>query len=347
MNLPAVIRDLLLTSGSLVVPGLGRLYVKHHPAEMDKSRNVLLPPQQTVQFDERIVSDDGKLSGHLQKRYGLSETLAAKTISGFAESLKQELSEKASATIEGIGRLESGENALSWNSFSPDHPLSAVLPSVEIPGINVKEPFVSRKPAPEPVPVATTVRSAGKSKVWIPVAVIVVIAAIGAALYFTGIADPILQEITGKNSGNSAAPDDNRIVFGKPPVGRDSLQEAISRQLDEKTSKERALSMNEPEAKTAAALPENLQPEPSMAERPVADDPEGPYHIIAGSFKVPANADKYKSQLEKQGFHPVILPGVNTYYMVSLGSYQSLVSAKEAMEQYRSKFGAQLWIMKI
>ncbi|MBN1158293.1 MAG: SPOR domain-containing protein, partial [Bacteroidales bacterium] len=347
MDLPAVIRELLLTSGSLVIPGLGRFYVTYRSAEMDKNRSVLSPPQQTVHFDEQMVSDDGKLAVTLQERYGLTESAAVQSVSDYAALLKKGLSEQATAIIEGIGKLESTEKGLSWQCFTLDHPLTSVLPSIEIPRATEKEPDAAKKHVPEPAPAAATVRPSGRRRLWIPVAIVAAVAAIGATLYFTGTAQAILHEIAARRNGNTASSENGRIVFGRPPSGKDSLQESVSSRPDERTSEENASALNEPERETETVLPGQPQPESPATGESGAPASEGPYHIIAGSFKVSGNAYKYKSQLEKKGFHPVILPEVNTYHMVSVGAYPSLGKARQAMHEFRARLGTQIWIMKI
>lgn len=346
MNLPSVIKEIVLTTGSLVVPGLGRLYTKHHPAQMDKRRNVLIPPTYDIQFDERDVPDDGKLAAYLQSRYGFNETTALQTISNYVKSLKDVLSEKTSASIEGIGKLEVRENQLAFQSHATSHPLTDLLPSIEIPESLKKVPPGTKKVIPEPVPV--TDYKPTKRKLLVPVAVVIIIASLAAVLYFTDIGDAILRRVAVQSTENAASFDDNnKIMFGKPPGGRDSLQEVISRKLDEKTSQRNALSYTEPETEQGTKPDNQQQQETVIADEPGAESPAGPYHIIAGSFHVPGNAEKFKSRLEKQGFHPVILPHVNTYHMVSLGSYQSLGAAKKALEEFVSKLDTRLWILKI
>lgn len=344
MKLPSVIKEILLTSGSLVVPGLGKFFTKHLPAEIDRSRNVLLPPGKTVVFDEALIIDDGKLSDYLQKKYTLNEKVAAQIIVGFVDSVKKELEEKKTATIEGIGILKVHENNISLQPDALEDLMNEVLPSIEIPESIKKEPPAAERAIITTPPVKTAEPVKRSFRVWIPVTIIALVAALAAALYFTGIGKAILQDIAFNKKENIAeSNNNNKIVFGKPPTETDSLQQDISRQLDERTTKENALSYKQEGSEQSDIQP----PESLILENQSDPFSAGPYHVIAGSFHVPGNAERYKSKLEKQGFHPVIMPDINSFYMVSLGSYQSLEQAKVALTEFSSKFDIQLWIKKI
>lgn len=344
MNLPVVIKEIILTSRSLVVPGLGKFWIKHRPAKIDRSSNVLLPPRQIIVFDESIITDDGRLSDYLQKKYTLNEKIAAQAIADYVESLKKELEEKTTATIEGIGVLKVHENNISLQPDAIEDLLKDILPSIEIPESMQKEPLAEERVKIQAPPVKTAQPVKRSFRVWIPVTIIVLVAALAAVLYYTGIGKAMLKDIAfNKNEDIAESDDNNKIVFGKPPADKDSLQEAISKKLDERTAKENALSYKQPESEQS----DNQILEPVIREKQPEPITAGSYHVIAGSFHVPGNAERYKSRLEKQGFHPVIMPNINSYYMVSLGSYQSLEQATVAMTEFSSKFDVQLWIKKI
>lgn len=342
MNLPAAIKEILFTRGSVLIPGLGRLYTTHNPARIDKQENILIPPVRIIEFDAQIVLDDGKLSGFLQNKYKQNEHAVNQTISSFVEAVKNHLVAKGIAAIEGLGELKTSDSGLIFQSYSRGHPYADILPSIEIPASVKKESIAPKTTVPSYPTVKKSSRSI--SIPWIPITVLIVILGAAAAIYFTGIYNEVLPGLFGNRGEESVLFDDeNKIVFGRPPADTDSLQAEVSRHLDELTSKERALSYQEPEVQTEISpLTETVVPAGSEAITPA-----GPYHIIAGSFLVPNNAQRQKTQLEKQGYSPVVLPPSNTYYMVSLGSYETIVQATQAMEQFRLKLDIQLWIKKI
>jgi cell division protein FtsN len=70
------------------------------------------------------------------------------------------------------------------------------------------------------------------------------------------------------------------------------------------------------------------------------------YHIIAGAFLVPNNAERQKKEMEKRGLQAEVLPKRGDYFMVSLGSYDTQQEATKAMNELSKSLDKQLWIMK-
>ena len=68
------------------------------------------------------------------------------------------------------------------------------------------------------------------------------------------------------------------------------------------------------------------------------------YHVIAGSFKVPENADKYAKTMSCKGYDSQILEGKNGFKYVSIGAYNTFASAANMVKQVRDQGEFIVWI---
>ena len=62
------------------------------------------------------------------------------------------------------------------------------------------------------------------------------------------------------------------------------------------------------------------------------------YYVIIGSFKVIENARKFRADLNKEGFSPVILENTNGLYRVSIASFNDEKAARNRIEQVRNNY---------
>lgn len=71
-----------------------------------------------------------------------------------------------------------------------------------------------------------------------------------------------------------------------------------------------------------------------------------PYHVIAGAFRFPKNAERKLSQLKKLGFNARIL-GVNQWGLtqVSYGSYTTNLEAREGLHIIRETIAKEAWLL--
>jgi cell division protein FtsN len=107
----------------------------------------------------------------------------------------------------------------------------------------------------------------------------------------------------------------------------------INRQLTEKSSKEKALYYHEPE-----------KTEPEVTYTPAIQS--GEFHVVAGSFLIPGNAERQKSNLEKKGYSPTIVRKNDEFFYVSLQSFNSKEAAKAKMQELNAELNMSLWVMR-
>lgn len=344
VNILPIIPELLLHLEKVTIPDFGTFSIVHQPAQLNKLTGILLPPSKSVLFDHREQTDNQQLSDYVARRFKIKNAEAAASVGDLAKSLEEQLASKVGVIIEGVGNI-SRDNSGSYQFKPLDELISRVnifgLPKLEI---QIPRPASS---AVTPIKVAVPdapVRRRKHRRWWIPAALITLVAGLSAFVYLTGLYERFQQGddeiVLTPGSDNDA----DRLVFGnRAGTEADTMQENISREIENRTVRERALLYEEPgglpEEQAESAETESVPPEPIVSEKP--------YHIIAGSFLVPNNANRQKTRLEKRGFPAALLPRRGNYYMVSLGSYDSHKQAVEAMKQLREKLEQDLWVMKI
>jgi nucleoid DNA-binding protein len=342
VNIPPIIRELLLRHEKSVIPGFGTFSIVHRPAELNKSTGVLLPPVKAILFDHLEKTDDGQLTDLLTRKQQVKKSEAVASVAAFIKSIEGQLSSKGKAYLKGIGDLIL-DKAGNY-SFKPEEELLGKvnmfgLPRLDIP---VARPAAAYSPAPA-VDVPTVMARRRKiGRWWIPATLALVVIGLVAVVYLTGLYEKFRtqgQDIV-INSGQHE--DSGRLIFGNRADTTDTLQEKISRELENRTDREQALRYEEPvnppgnRAKTVKT--ETVAPDLTVGK---------PFHIIAGSFQNLSNAEKQRAHLEKEGFPAVLLPKRGRFYMVSLGSYDSHEQAAAAMKHLRAELEQEFWVMKM
>ncbi len=356
MNIIPVIRDLLLRHQKVVIPGFGSFMVLQKPAQLNKVTRDLTPPAVIIGFDPKQQSDDGRLTEAIRTKQQQSEAAALKVIGKFIKETNDALELNNRVTLEGFGSLAKSKSGDL--EFTPDVALLKRLKIFDLPKIAIPAPVpapvpppVQSQPAPQvPVskaapamPTVNTIQP--KKRRWfVPVTIILVIVALAAGIYYSGYYDTIRARIERQLSGRIT--DEKKLTFGKrlptndSTARADSITEEVNRQLDERTSREKALSYQEPvEAQIKPA-----EPPPLNATASTSADKR--YHIIAGAFLVPNNADRQKKLLERKGLHPILLPKKGDYFMVSLGSFDTQEEAMKGMKEIAGTWNKEMWILK-
>jgi nucleoid DNA-binding protein len=353
VNITPVIRDLLLRHQKVVIPGFGSFMVLQKPAQLNKVTRDLTPPSVVIGFDPKQQSDDGRLTKAIRIKQQQSEATALKVIAKFIKETKDVLELNNRVTLEGLGSLTKSKSGDL--EFTPEEALLKRLKMFDLPKITIPAPApaplpiqsqpVPQAPVSKPAPAVPTVTPIQRRKrKWIvPVSILLVLAALAAGVYYSGYYDKIRSRLERQLSGRIT--DEKKLTFGKrnqtdSTARADSITEAISRQLDERTSREKALSYQEPvEAHVEHADPPPLNTTTSAFA-------EKHYHIIAGAFLVPNNADRQKKLLERKGLHPELLPKRGDYFMVSLGSFDTQEEALKGMREIAGTWNKEMWIMK-
>jgi hypothetical protein len=358
VNLASDIKDLILFNEGLILPGLGGFVTHYHPAEIRKNSNLFEPPSLEIKFDSRMVKDNGLLVFHMAKKNNITEEEARSVVDEYVANLKKVLQEKGTALIDEVGTLTKDmDGNLSFIPFSGQNYRiqSFGLPEVEIPASSKPKPEIPRRTFPQPV-----VQPVTRKRFRVPLAaVITVLVLVGAGLvYFTGLFENYLKPLFVRAEPVAMISEESpgSIAFDHSSVAEeDTLTGLIDQQLAEQSSKEKALYYKEPvkktEAKTESPSAEIQAASPAVQTEPpvtVAASvfPGGEYHIVAGSFLMPGNADRQKIQLEKKGYNPQIIRKNDEFFYVTLQAYDSRDMAIAEMRKLKRELDLPLWVMR-
>lgn len=344
MNIASVIRELLLYHEKVVIPDFGTFTIKHHPAQLNKITGMLLPPSKEVLFDSTAQTDDGRLTGYIVRNHQLEKGDISASLADFVKTIEDQLDAKGTAYIENMGKLT--RDKAGRFGFEPLDELLDKADLFKLPkfNISVTRPVAAPRVTKEPVqyqPESTEVHRK-KRRWWIPVSLLCILAAFSVFAYFTGLYKIVVPGKTDQITITGDKDEAGRLVFGERSAGStDTAQERISRELDRRTAREQALRYED----SAGIAKEPIKTPAVNREEPVFSKSSKPYHVIAGAFLVPNNANRQKSKFEAKGFSPLLLRRGN-YIMVSLGDYDSKEQADAAMEQLREQLNQELWVMK-
>lgn len=365
MNIIPIIRELLFRNQKAVIPGFGNLIISQRSARLNRITRELAPPTRELSFKPDRHTDDEQLVLFLVRKTKQKQVVVNEAVSVFKKTAGEQLERNGSFLLEGIGKLSrtvSGEF-----TFEADEELMKQINLFDLPKLNVppvpQESRVEAKPAPEPTPkqepVATTkqvtpvIYNKKKNRWWIPAALVALLIGLTAFVYFSGFYERFLKGKKTEVLMSENNHQDERLVFGSrtntdsAANAKDSLKALISKQIDERTTREHALSYEESQAKKQTTVkPESKQINTPEPVKPVTSSIDQPFHVIAGSFTIVENAERQMAKLQKKGFSPAMLPKTGKYYMVSLGSYNTGEQAKAAKQQFKEQLDQELWVME-
>jgi cell division protein FtsN len=216
---------------------------------------------------------------------------------------------------------------------------------------------IAPRTIPPQVPVAVSKKDKGpdefsypNNRRWVvPVILLGLLTGILLVIYLTGNMGTLISDIKSSLGPDKKQPKE-QLVFGKDSGNDQNLSDTvnsnISRQLDDKVDRGKALAYDE---NTQDEIKEPGTSKPGAAQREPAGSPvnfAGDYHVIAGSFTVSANAEKQRSFLRNKGLAAEILPKKGSFYMVSLGSYNTHGEASSVRQKLQDKAGTELWVLK-
>lgn len=377
MNIIPVIRDLLLRNRKAVVPGFGSFLMTQKPAQLNKVTQVLTPPSVTVKFDNRKQDDDGQLTGFLSRKFKLNAAKSRILVEDFRTEIVEKLERQGSVSLEGLGTLTGHAGDVV---FVPEEELLKRISLFEMPGVDIPRPVqapgtvqenpprpVQEKVPPRPVEIPVSVASSSHEPLvaeyshkrrWIfPIVLLGLLLGMLFLIYLSGNMELLVNDIKSAVTGKKDSAHEEtteQLVFGKTDdeqsIADTGTAGEINRELENKVSREKALSYEHrnQDASNPVTSSAVTQPETRTTE---ANLPDGhtyakPYHVIAGSFTILANAEKQRSTLQAKGLQAEILPRKGNFYMVSLGSFDTPSQASDAMKLIQENLKYELWVMR-
>ena len=308
----------------VIIPGLGGFVGSYHPASIHPRYHTFQPPYKKLLFNVSLRHNDGLLADFIAREERIPFSEANEKVRIYAEECQSRLRLNKQVLIRDVGRLFMGlEGTIQFDQDLRHNLLAESFGLQPFFSVPVHKETITAEPAtetPERIPVRTLSRKAVLRPLkW-------------AALLAMPVGLAILLSISGfdqaRTKGVTYA--DVLSVF----IGNKTEPAAIS-----------------PVAAVPRPVPHpmvNISPtHPAPAgEETVAVEPENPFAVIIGAFRIRENATNLISRLQSEGMNAAlfdITPG--GLHRVTAGTYAEREEAIAALRQVRSKGFEGAWLL--
>ncbi|SFR36105.1 Sporulation related domain-containing protein [Robiginitalea myxolifaciens] len=318
MNAAQHIEALLYRYQCVVVPSFGAFLTQIKPAFLQADSNTFFPPSKTVSFNSQLQTNDGLLVSHIAREEGKTYEEVLAELEQLASLWSRTLRREGTLRMFPLGIFRrNGEGKLL---FEPEE----------------KNNFLTASFGLSPVRANPVIREVLKEEV----------AEVEQRIPFTFT--PERRKIVGLHpvfkyaaiallaltAGVSAYTFNQDFKVNDAQV-RAEAQKEVTRQIQEATF----FSNNPLELPT-------LTLEVVQEEAPAPEIFEARHHIIAGAFRVRANAEKKIRQLKRRGFDARYI-GENAYglHQVAYGSYVEAEEALEKLKEIKQQVSQDAWLL--
>ncbi len=299
MQISIYLSDLLYRHECVVIPGYGALISRRVPAQHFASTNTLYPPKKGLSFNEQIQQNDGLLVNYIATVEKLPYQDALQEVRNYVRFLTNQIETHGEVTIHKIGRFKRTD--ASALEFTPMY-LVNYLP--EAFGLDRQEAYaVDRNIGNAPLNNPQEISVANSQA--IP-----------------------LQTRTNNSATWVRAAAAIAILIAGSYAGLYSYQ---TQQVNDAIAiEELATEQFKTKIQEASFIIATPLPSVTMEVAPVVKN----YHVVAGAFRDPSNADKKVEQLKAQGYDARRI-GVNKYGLHNV-AFSSFVERNDAInELYR------------
>ena len=318
MRLATYISDLLYRYQCIVVPGFGAFLSQSRPARIDHDALVLHPPSKQLSFNAQLHANDGLLAKYIADVEKSTYEDALQYIERVVKDWKSDFEHQKTIHLKNIGELwvNESENIQFQPSESVNY-LSASFGLVPVVSNAVTREVLKEKVAAieEKTPLLFTPEKRD-SRVYLRyAAVFLLLISMGAAGY------PIFKN--------------NRMHRYK--VVQQAAQEQVEKTIERATffdaDPELLPSITLNLTKTDAETPETFSPEALK------------YHVVAGAFRIAANAEKQSRELLDKGYEAK-RAGTNRYglHIVTYGSFSTPDEALSFLRKVRNTETPEAWL---
>jgi len=105
MDIASCIAELLFTSDTVILPGVGGLESSYKAAVVDALQGLVHPPSKKLRFNPNLKLNDGALVGLVAKKNQWPLDKARAEVEAFCAGLSQSLDKREIVEIPGVGRL--------------------------------------------------------------------------------------------------------------------------------------------------------------------------------------------------------------------------------------------------
>ncbi|MDX1314539.1 MAG: SPOR domain-containing protein [Eudoraea sp.] len=311
------IQELLYRYNCVIVPEFGAFLTQVKSAFIQKSTNTFYPPSKEISFNEQLATNDGLLVSYMANAWGTSYEEMLEKVSETVAAWKKDLRDGKRLELAGIGNLR--YNRAGKLQFRPEDQINYLTTSFGLASV-VAPPVIREvlkeevETLEEKIPFIITPEERSKGPSLRPILKYAAVVLLALSAGVTGFR--FYEENLDKNQ-----------------IARTNAQEIVTRNIQEATF--------------FNAKPVELSP----VTLPVAKKKEKKvktHHIIAGAFRVKANAEKKIRILKAKGYNSAYL-GLNSYglHQVTYGSFEDPKIALAELKNIRQKESPDAWLLSV
>ncbi|MBT8299725.1 MAG: SPOR domain-containing protein [Maribacter sp.] len=316
MVLEHYISDLLYRYNCVVVPGFGAFLSSHKSAVINEQSNSFYPPSKLLSFNKQLSSNDGLLVTYMAEVEQCSYEEMLQKVMNKVAKWKHTLNQGERLSLVNIGDLKLNKEGkiLFQPSYQINHLTSSFGLSSFVAAPITREVLKKEVVAiEEKVPFIITPERRKESSIrpYLKYAAVILLA--------------LSAGLTGYRFYNESM-DQRQMVVEK-------AQEEVSKSIQEATFFDTA--------------PLEL---PTLNLTAITKKPKvGMHHIIAGAFRVKANADKKIRLLQRRGFDEATYLGTNKHglHMVTYSSHSEVDEALQTLRKVKRMQSQDAWLLSI
>lgn len=311
MKIELHIEALLYRYQCVTVPGFGAFLTEIQSAQWNENSNSFYPPKKLVSFNANLKNNDGLLANHITQSESITYEKAINAIENEVTIWLKNLQSNGKLTLKNIGdfSLNSESNIV----FSPSDQVNYLtesfgLSSFIAPSIKRNIEFVKE----EKVAVVQTeiVPELFKPEERYSNPYLKYAAVVAITLSVMGSIGFKIQQ--------------DRIATNTLLV-QSEVQKQVQNKIQEAT-----FFIDAPVSSVTLTV----------------KDEKMPYHIVAGTFRLEANAEKICQELNAKGFKAKkIRPNNHGLFPVVYGSYSSYAEAQKAMSEIQESENPEAWLL--
>lgn len=318
------IQELLYRYNCVVVPEFGAFLTQVKSAFIQKSTNTFYPPSKEISFNEQLSTNDGLLVSYMANAEDTSYEDMLEKVMETVTAWKKDLRDGKRLELAGIGKLKF--NREGKIQFRPEEQVNYLTTSFGLSSV-VSQPVIREvlkeevEALEEKIPFIITPEERSKGPSLRPLLKYAAVVLLALSAGVTGFR--FYEENLDKNQ-----------------IARTNAQEIVNRNIQEAT-----FFNTKPVELPAITLPvAKKKVTPPVAEKKKVKT----HHIIAGAFRIKANAEKKVRMLKAKGFQSEYL-GLNSYglHHVTYGSFEDPKKALAELKVIRQKESPDAWLLSV
>lgn len=318
MVLEHYIGDLLYRYNCVVVPNFGAFLTQKISARINDTTNTFFAPTKSIGFNEQLISSDGLLVSHIAASENSSFEIILSKIDTVVKQWKTQLQQGEKLSLESIGLLwTNAEGKIQFQPYQEVNYLTSSFGLIPLKAIPVLRETLNEEVVrtEEQIPfiISPEKRKSQSFRPYFKYAAIFLLA--------------LSTGLTGYRYYNEN--------LGNEQLVRQNAQQEVTRQIQQATFFDTS----------PLELPTVSVNATSISEKTIS----APQHyIVAGAFRVKANADRKIKALQNKGYNASYY-GTNAYglHMVTYDSHTNAKDALKALREIKRTESADAWLLSI